>query len=163
MENIIQKYQLKDNRQLVIRYDEDGESPRERDNIGKLCIREHRRYTFPNELDFEWTIAGTNAIKLYEDYFVFEIDCYEHSGIAFSLAGRGQQCQFDTAKNCGFIAIPKIECDKEEDAQQIAKRELEIYNSYMNGEVYRFTTLTPKRWTNEAGDEKIEREFEDGC
>jgi hypothetical protein len=70
---------------LVIEYDEYAESPRERGTNSKLCIREHRRYNFPNEMN--WDRASDEDPRQHLDtYHVFFLDCYEHSSITFSLS-----------------------------------------------------------------------------
>jgi hypothetical protein len=50
------------------------------------------------------------------------------------------QCRFDTAKNCGFIAIPKENTSNDQtskvDARIFAEQEIKLYNQYVNGEVY---------------------------
>jgi hypothetical protein len=79
MENIIETIQLNNGNRLTILIDEDAENPRDWDNIGKLCLRKHRRYSLPNELDYEWDSASEDAEKLYDEYYIFDIDCYEHS------------------------------------------------------------------------------------
>lgn len=115
------------------------ESPREWAEGNYLCIREHRRYDFPNELDvteegfensdfIEW-LAESKNLK------VFWLDCYEHSSIRFSIAGTGRQCQFDTANKCGFILA--------EDIEQ-AEALIEEYNQYLNWEVYSFSVSKRK-------------------
>ena len=118
---------------LVIQQDEWVESPREWNDWSKLCIREHRRSNFPNELgfsecDFEniekiANIAKENGLTL------FWLDCYEHSNIYFSLAGTGTQCRFDTSNKCGFILA---------ESEEVAKQEIETYNSWLNWEVYEY-------------------------
>lgn len=173
MENIINRYMLSDGRRLSIGYDDEPYNPREDDNMGKLCLREHRRYKFPNELDFDFNIENENdddeSIEALEkNYWMFRLDCYEHSWISFSLSWQGMQCRFDTSNNCGFIAIPKTWDWKvfdisENEAKNIAEQEIKIYNQYLNWEVYRRITEKPVKRTSEDGQEKIEREFEDGC
>lgn len=115
---------------VEVDYDEFVDSPRECVDNSFLCIREHRRYDFPNELDFdfddfdEWDIE---LPKLEENQKLFWLDCYEHSGISFSLAGTGRQCRFDTSSKCGFIIA---------ESEEVAKQEIERYNQYLNGECY---------------------------
>lgn len=157
---------------LEIRYDDFAESPRHNDNIWYMDIRDHRRYNFPKELSIawdEWEETANELIELEKNFYVFPIDCYEHSGISFSLSGTGMQCQFDTSKSVGIIAIPRVyngydikEWNRsktrdnpqatqvtltEEQVNTIATEELNEYNQYLNGEVYRFTLL------DEEGDE----------
>lgn len=93
----IKKIQVSDDSYIEIFYDESYDSPREWSNETDLCIREHRRYSFPNELDFcfdcldddtvyssdddgsnEITV-GENELKKLEQYHIFPLDCYEHS------------------------------------------------------------------------------------
>lgn len=100
----IKKIQLTDDVYVDVVYDEDSESPRAWDNISKLCIREHRRYNFPNELEINFDDLSSedayetddngdtietlrqHELKKFDGYHVFWLDCYEHSGIAFSLS-----------------------------------------------------------------------------
>lgn len=135
----IKRFDLDTEHYCVIWYDEGVESPRNWWDSTKFCIRPHRRYNFPNELNYDWDSAAEDAGKLYEEYWIFELDCYIHSGITFSLSGSGTQCQFDTSKNCGFIAVPKtIEWAtySEEEAKRLASSDLETYNQWLNWEVY---------------------------
>lgn len=98
----------------------DGPDPRnDWDNIGKLCIREHRNYTFPNELNFRWDYYDNDwedscgdkvenqFEKIAENYYIFWIDMYDHSWIVFSMLWEGTNCRFDTSRWIGFRAIPK--------------------------------------------------------
>jgi hypothetical protein len=66
------------------------ESPREYEDQTKICIMEHRRYEFPNELDFDFVnflYADTIEYdKIKKEYFVFKLDMYEHGAVRISLA-----------------------------------------------------------------------------
>lgn len=107
----IKTIKLDDNHYVDVVYDENPDSPRNWDHSSKLCIREHRRYSFPNELQINFEDEEDFLDKTV-GYHVFWLDCYEHSGIQFSLSGEGMQCRFDTSRKCGFIAVPKhIEWD----------------------------------------------------
>ncbi len=61
----------------------------------------------------------------------FVLDVYEHGGIRYSLAGEGQQCQFDTARGGAILGI--TECDGPDN---VARYLLQGINDYANGEVY---------------------------
>ena len=82
--NAIAEYSLSNGRKLIIKYDEDSEDPREWDNLGKLCLRKHRRYNFPNELEFDFDdgyeedTVEKRLKELEKTYFIFRLDCYEH-------------------------------------------------------------------------------------
>ncbi len=66
------------------------------------------------------------------------LDVYEHSGIAYSIAGSGTQCQFDTARG-GAVWVPDacaIENFGEKSAHEYAKSCVETYSAWANGECY---------------------------
>lgn len=156
---------------------ETQDNPRtERDQQAKLCIRNHNHYNFVNELDFDFDLRydytwGANAFnsddweeydiekynemrKQLEKYFIYPIDCHEHWDIIFKLSWEWTQCQFDTSKNCGFIAISKEltqMLDNEEDIKKILRHELEEYTNYINGRVYEWYVdyYNIDQWDNE--------------
>lgn len=143
---------------IDIDYDEFWDSPREWRDGSFLCIRKHRRYDFPNELAFdfesfdEWEIE---LPELEENKKLFWLDCYEHSGVSFSLAGKGIQCKFDTSNKCGFIIA-----ENEEQASQ----EIEDYNKYINWECYRLDISYRDIIIDKIGKEYIsEWEYIDAC
>ena len=183
----MEKYLLNNGNRLVITQDEDPSDPREWDNVWNICVREHRHYKFPNELDYDFDSAAEDAEKLYEQYYIFELDCYIHSWVSFSLAWRWMQCKFDTSKDCWFIAIPKEinsydnrpwstssapgKWEKiiytEDEAMKIAELEIKTYNQYINWDVYEYIIQEPvhraatnKEWLNL---EKTTWEYVDGC
>lgn len=172
MSEPISTYKLSDNKRLCVYQDEDLESPRVWGNIGKLCIRKHRSYDFPNELDIDFDRQDeyeemnqiNPLIQLAKGYYIFDLDCYEHGWIKFSFSGSGMQCNFDKSNNVGILAIPK-ELEgavyTEEQAKEIAKEELKEYNQYLNGEVYGYVVEEQNVWTNEKGDTKTERNSND--
>ena len=161
---LMKQYLLNDWRKLEIKDWEWYDDPRKMwDYLTKLCIREHRRYDYPNELDYDFDCKINNLTDI---YYVFPLDCYEHSGIVFSLAWKGMQCQFDTASNVWFMAVPKEYDGKtitEEEAEKIVISEIKEYNQYINNECYRYETYTPEVWTNSKGELKTDRELQDAC
>lgn len=125
----------------TVKHCEYFESPRMWESDTKLCIRGHRRYNFPNELDFDFKAYfnwdESEIEKITKNYHVFWIDMYDHSAIKFSLSWTWMQCMFDTIRDIWFIAIPrKLSKDKEERAIEIAKWQLEEYSNYCNWRVY---------------------------
>lgn len=181
----IKTYKVDDNTRVKIVYDAYHTTPRSRDNLWKLCIREHRRYIFPNELDFDFDVSNDDYItqmqELDKKYYMFDLDCYEHSSISFSLSWKGMQCKFDTSKWCWFIAIPKeydwynldewseskhkkekIQITKEE-AERIASGEIKTFNQYLNGEVFAAIVEAKETRTNSKWETKEEREEQDSC
>lgn len=135
----------------------------EQDNIGKICIRKHRDYRFPNELDFDFDAYDEDEIKIPEkNYYIFRLDCYNHGQIVFSFTGEGMQCRRDTSRWCGFIAVP-IEWRTRDEAREIAEQELKEFNQYNNWEIYGYTVYQKVLWTSETWEEKYEYETLDSC
>ena len=153
----------------------------EQDNIGKICIRKHRDYRFPNELDFDFDAYDEDEIKIPENYYIFRLDCYEHGWIVFSFTGQWMQCRRDTSRWCGFIAVPKLKeisvtpfkkelWEKYEEveltesqAREIAEQELKEFNQYNNWEIYGYTVYQKVFWKSERWEEKYEYEVIDSA
>lgn len=135
----------------IVRIQEDGyyTNPRvDWDNVWRLVIREHRNYTFPNELNFSWDDYDNDYEDIYwgepkenefkklqEDYYIFWIDMYEHSWIVFSMLWEGMNCRFDTSRGIGFFAIPKVYNGYDNEEIHKTKYKLEEGNKYMPIEV----------------------------
>lgn len=158
----IQTYKLNNGNRLSIFIDENPMDPRERSD-SKLCIREHRHYSFSNELDYDFECEEPNGKQDLSDYFVFNLDCYIHSNIYFSLAWWWMQCRFDTSNDCWFIAMPKSQYESEEIAQTNAKLEIDTYNKYINWEVYWFQETKPVIYTAEDWRTITNWEIVDSC
>ena len=178
----MEKYLLNNGNRLVITHDEDPSDPRERSNIWKMRVQEHRHYTFPKEMDYDLDDDKDRAI-LEKHYHVFMLDCFIHSTVHFSLSWAGMQCRFDTANNIWYIAVPKemnsydqrawamsTNQDKwtkriytEKEAMDVAEDELKIYNQYTNWEVYIWIIEQPVVWTSEHGARKTTWEIVESC
>lgn len=162
--DIYKSYMLNNGNRLDICHDEDMQSPREWDNVGKLCIREHRRYNFPNELDYDFDSAGEDAEILYNTYYIFDLDMYEHTWYSFSFSWQGMKYHHQAlflVQRIWFLAIPK-EWRTEDEAKEIATQELEVWNKYCNGEWYGFIEYKPVLWTNnDTQEQKTEYERTD--
>ena len=72
------------------------------------------------------------------------LDCYEHSGVQWSISGGGMQCRWDTAKG-GGVWVPSTyhveELDaagdkRDEKRTKFCKTALDIYNAYLNGDCW---------------------------
>lgn len=157
MNNLYKRIDLDDTHYINIYYDEFSDSPRRWDPQTKLCVKPHREYNFPNELDIEFDdlenedIYGTdkywkditvsdNEKKKFNGYHVYSIDCYIHSWVSFFLHGHGMQCSFDTASNCGYFCVRKYMGTREECAK-VAREQISIYNQYLNGDTYFFKLM----------------------
>lgn len=151
-----------DNYRIRVEYDDFAESPREYADC-KLCIREHRRYDFPNELDFnfdmydDWDLTQLEEIE--KSYDLYWLDCYEHSWIAFSLTWHWMQCQWDTAKYCGFIAVKK----DIQNWRDLVKKELEEWNCWLNGLCYVYYVERKHIYKDEDWNEMIDWDYIEWC
>ena len=70
----------------------------------------------------------------------FWLDCYQHSGIIWSMHGEGMQCRFDTAPWGGVLVGNYSDLKKmtHSEREESARKALDIYNSYFNGAVFEF-------------------------
>lgn len=136
---------------LVIEQDNDPENPREWDTLGKMvCF--HKRYNLGDEHDLNSVDFGTwddMETHLYEKMgacLVLPLYLYDHSGITISTAPFS--CPWDSGQ-IGFIYATKDEMKKDfgkipiSDAmkamEKILNSEVELYDLYLCGEVYRYT------------------------
>lgn len=154
---------------LVIRQEEWAESPRKDSNIGYFFTKEGK-YNSPdgkeNPLYKLMIECGEEAedtkdhIRLMiikgqemfretknEDLHIIEIHPvyrYEHGGVMYK---RGTANGFDYS-NCGFYIVTAKSLEGEtytsEKITEIIDAELEIYNKWVNGEVYQFTLYDDK-------------------
>ena len=86
------------------------------------------------------------------------LDCYEHSGISLSLAGRGMQCQWDTSRGIA-LWIPNEDYPPKEDegweaVNKRAESTIELWNQWANGDCYGYTVDV----FNPEGGEPVESE-----
>ena len=143
------------------------ESPREEYNIAEFTTREHRYYKLPKEFDFDWDAYDDGDMENVEymdrSYHLFFLDCYEHSGMCWSLCGEWMQCQFDTAKRAGLMRVDRNDVEDRKEALEIVKTELKRYNQRLNGEIYEWRMERLTKWTSEDGREREEREYLDSC
>ena len=143
---------------LEIYYDDDTMSPRENTILGYFLTKDSNYYSpdgkdnpiLQNIMEETGEIAESleNHIELMTERIQEETGChvediypivkYEHSGVAYSL---GAKHGFDYSNN-GFYIIT-TESKKEmgaekKDFEMFIEEELNLYNKYVNGEVYRF-------------------------
>jgi hypothetical protein len=84
--------------------------------------------------------------RKYEAGSLFWLDCYRHSGEAWSLHGGGMQCQWDTAPNAGLLIMKATRSNwwrkltYEQRCHQASKM-LEVFNDWNNGNCYWYQTL----------------------
>lgn len=135
-------------KRLTIEQDENMDSPREWDNLGKM-VMSHRRYNLPNEanIKFENFDGFKEIVKFLEDekdLFVWlPVYMYEHSGVGLSTSNSAYpyNCPWDSGM-AGLIFMTKKEAKEnkldEEAALARLRDEVETYSKYLNGEIYVF-------------------------
>jgi len=140
---------------LVIRYDSDIESPREWNNVGYLITKDSRQYSPDKNPHIEGIVNTTGDIaENQEDHIrlitevlnnegeevvkIFPVVKYEHGGISYKI---GTTHGFDYSNN-GFYIITKKSLQDfgigvdENDLEKQVNAEIDLYNRYINGEVY---------------------------
>ena len=146
---------------LVIEYDNDIESPRNDSNLGYFITVDSKMQSPDTNEQLEKVVKETGeyvgsqeehikAIKkdieqLNEQVIaIYPITKYEHSGVSYSL---GTQHGFDNSNNGFYIITNKTQEEIDvptKDFEKIIKSELETYNQYINGEIFRFTLYDDK-------------------
>ena len=127
------------------------DNPREWDNLGTM-ICSHKRYRLGDKHDFDfndygsWDEAEEAIKKKYKTAVILPLYLYDHSGITINTIGFS--CPWDSGR-VGFIIISKEKVRKEYSVKRISpkllervtgylKNEVETYDQYLTGDVYRF-------------------------
>ena len=158
MKNIIENERYK----LEIFDDLDPTNPREFDNLGTMvCF--HSRYILGDKIDLKssdfssWEELESYLYKIDKALIVIPIFMYDHSGLSVNTTGFS--CPWDS-RQIGFIYASKERIRKEYSCKRISKNlkeqvremlvsEVDLYNQYLSGDVYRFTV------TDKDKDEEI--------
>lgn len=137
---------------LVIEYDDCPMSPREWTNLGYFITIDSNYHSPDKNEELEAVIkaGGEYAnsleehIKYIKKHFsekviaIYPINKYEHSGIVYRL---GTAHGWDCSNNGFYVITDKTQKEMgtaKKDFEKVIKGELDIYNQYANGEVYRF-------------------------
>lgn len=137
--------QFADGYSLEIYPDDDPESPREWDNLGKMiCL--HSRYSLGDEHDYKskdyngWDEIEDQIKQDNPDCLIRPLYLMDHSGLSISMGPFG--CPWDSGQ-IGFIFITKERMVEElkgsvERAEEVLEAEVETYNQYLQGDIYGF-------------------------
>ncbi len=161
---------------ISIKQDNDGESPREWDNLGRMVCW-HNRYKLGDEHGFETprvffhVISGLYSEEAtefltaeqderckemaYKKNIILPLYLYDHSGITMSTSGFS--CPWDSGQ-VGFIYISKEDACKEYDWKLVSQKRLRQIETYLTGEVKTYDMFL----TGEVYGYSIEREDPDG-
>lgn len=142
---------------LVIRYDDDAQSPREWDNLGYFITVDSRHHSPDRNEDMLSIVRDTGeTASSCDDHMrlikrectarlgekvvaIYPVTKYEHSAVTYSL---GSKHGFDHSNNGFYIVTDKTQkvCGTDKKRfEECIKGELETYNQWINGEVFRFT------------------------
>ena len=108
---------------------DEGESPREWDNIGTMvCF--HNRYELGDKHDIT---VGQCSKKIKQNNVIsLPLYLYDHSGITMSTSPFS--CHWDSGQ-VGYIMVTKEEVRKQFGWKQVTKKRIEKIKSYLRGEV----------------------------
>ena len=140
---------------IRILIDDDPESPNEWGDDSTFLVYDHRQFMVKRD-GFEprdiWEyFNGEDASMgfLYEDYYIFPVEAYIHSGVKLSLYEADLTCRFDSSVT-GFVLVKSkiesmagIKFITESMAKKRAESLLEIWNQYLSGEIYGFIIEKP--------------------
>jgi hypothetical protein len=147
---------------INIFYDDGAETPRAWDNLGTMYTM--HRHNIPEEKFYDH--FGTSEVfesqwvfsdRFLREYIALPIYLYDHSGQTVST--RPFSCQWDSGL-LGIIAVPIEDVKKEYGWKILTKKrrtrieqhlqdEVETYDNYLTGEVYRFE-ITPADDTDDV-------------
>ena len=122
---------------IRIEPDENSESPDKWGNDDIFLIYQHRQFTIER--------AGFDVHEMYkarDEYYIFPVEAYIHSGISLRLFTGTKCCEFDSSVS-GYVLISKA-VFPEEDSIKIAESLISDWNMYLSGEVYGYIIEKPK-------------------
>jgi hypothetical protein len=127
---------------IKIQPDDNPESPNDWGNEEVFLVYKHRQFTVNREGFDVHSIYEDIVDDMYDEYYVFPVEAYIHSGVSLSLFNGTKQCTFDSSIG-GYILVKSkiellqgIECVTKEMAEERAKALLTDWNLYLSGEVY---------------------------
>jgi hypothetical protein len=139
---------------VQIFYDDMPDSPRQWDNLSHLALS-HENYTLANEADIDFNAYGSwdelqDALKHeYGAKIILPVQGYEHGGLAISVseshdAWDGGQLGFVycTAEDIKReYHVQRVSAKLRREIVQVLTSEVEVYNDYINGNVYGYVIL----------------------
>ena len=122
---------------IRIEPDENSESPDKWENDDVFLIYQHRQFTIERA---GFDVHEIN--KAEDEYYIFPVEAYIHSGISLSLFNGTRSCRFDSSVS-GYVLVRKTSFS-EEDSVKVAESLISDWNMYLNGEVYGYIIEKPK-------------------
>ena len=146
------EYKLKSGNILRVEQDINAESPNTWSNEDMFLVYEHRDFTVKREgfipdIINEYLQDDPNERSMeFDDYYIFPVDAYIHSGVHLSLSDTESYPDPDRrwdVSTTGFVLVKKEKELSEDKAKEYAEGLLETWNQYLSGDVYGFTVLKP--------------------
>ena len=140
-------------RKIRVITDDTPTDPRDNDNVTKMvCF--HSRYNLGDKHDYNkddfgsWDELQEAIEEDYDPIIIKPLYLYDHSGLVISTTPF--ECHWDSGQ-IGFIFVPKDETfdklsnekkvERQKLYENIIQEEVEVYNSYLSGEVYGYQIL----------------------
>lgn len=106
-----------------------------------FLIREHKDYSFPNDLDFDF---NEDVYQKYGDeYDIYPLNCYIHDNVHLYIKWTKITEMYDTSRDVGYALCLKGSADEKE-----VKYQIDRLNSILNWEVYDVVFEEEVEWTN---------------
>ena len=147
------------NYRIEIYFDEDPQSPRDWDNLGKFVLG-HKRYDVPNEAGVNleayggWTEVKDALKRHYGARVILPVWAYDHSGIALSTERSGQFADPWDSGQLGWIyataedirteyKVKAVQPKTVEKVKAVLRGEVETFSDYMGGQVFGYVVRDP--------------------
>ena len=150
---------------IKIRQDEFAESPDWGDE-NLFLVYDHRQFTVKREgfnplSIYDWLYAK-NVVDSNDDidgnyqeeidsypeinnYWIFPVEAYIHSGVHLSLFSGTKQCMWDSSVS-GYILASKEEFELEETARNASEGLIETWNQYLSGDIWGYIIEKPNEY-----------------
>lgn len=174
------RYLLSTGKILEVSPQEDAESPDDWCDDERFLVYNHRDFTiersgfYPEDINtilesnkLEGTLDNEDIViahnNLYDDYHIFPVYAYIHSGVSLSL-NRGSD-RWDTSMK-GFILVKKKVNNivttpyPIDEAKLIAEGLIETWNTYLSGDVYLYDLITTTKCST---CNHVEETIDDSC
>ena len=134
MENVIETIKYRGH-EIKMSYDECPMSPEEWEDNELFLVSYNNRelWVVPNGLEDKHDLLCRFSDGIYEDYYVFPVSIFSHSGVQLSFGNRGG---WDWSNGWAFILAHKDMCNTKDLAFSAASALLKCWNEYLGGEVY---------------------------
>lgn len=124
---------------IKIVQDDHPESPDDWGREDCFLVYDHRQFTIkregfaPEEIQDYLNDPKSDEVWSFEDYYIFPVEAYIHSGVALTLGGN-KTCSFDSSVS-GYILVNKSDFS-EDDVYGAAENLIVHWNQYLCGDVY---------------------------